>query len=1055
MAALPVRFDGVTKATDQSLGEIGHTLARAESPAPASRFFAFFFAFDSVAPVPGAAGRRNRRSKRHAHREIFRHSAVRFRRRRRRCERDAPGDDGCVMHEGGPRPRRTSAPAGSSTPVATRAPELAPPATRRSGSRRPGRAYWLDVLALVTRRITSAQTTEQAARIMVELIAEAFDLESVAYYELLPGGATLSSVHQAGNHHDRQPPTWPANHGLVGLAVRHRRPVCVADVARDSVYVAHFSDTRSELVVPVLDGERPVGILDIQSRRRNYFSNVAVDVVEAIAAQFMVARRVTELRSRQERQIREQQVLHRVAMEILAMRPWEETLRYVTRQIRMLCNADGAGLYLLDSDKTHLRAVISDHIAPDVTGRRLKVGEGLAGRVAATGTSMTVRDYSTWEGRAGQYQHTQWHCVAAVPLVDGDSVIGVIDVISHDPARVFGADELRILELLAAPSALAINNARRIEEHTGDLERMGHVARELSGTTHPAELRQTICRAARELTGCDVVLLMEPDGRGGLVAVGTDGLRGSPQIVIAPPEDSVSLRAMTTGRPAFRADAEVAPRRPVVSRITGTRSAFAQPVMRHGRAVGVLTIAWRRPRIEVSERAASLLAVLAGDAAVAMERADLFARLDSMARHDALTGAANRRSWDDELPRYLARARRDNEPLCVAMLDLDHFKTFNDLQGHQRGDLLLRQVVGAWSAELREVDLLARYGGEEFAVALPGCPLDAALAIVDRLRGATTEGQTCSAGVACWDGEESADGLVARADAALYQAKLAGRNRSVAAMAASGMDHDANSMVASMAGWTRWIGVVPRLIAERCIEAVYQPVVRLSTSEVCGYEALARPTGTSELTSVEGLFAAAQYRGLTRDLDWLCRRAAIEGAATIPAGIPLFVNVSVSALLDPLHDVDQMLLLLDYVGRSARDVVLEITEREAVPDMERFAEVLASHREHGFRFAIDDVGEGHSTLEVLAAAAPEYIKVARSMMIGARQAGARSAIRALVAFARSSGAEVIAEGIESEAERVLMLQLGVELGQGFALGQPRELETDSLEPPVLRIAAAS
>jgi diguanylate cyclase (GGDEF)-like protein len=941
------------------------------------------------------------------------------------------------------RPVRAAAPALNPIPPAS-APTRTSAATRERAYRRPGRAPWLDILALISRRITSAQTTEQAARDMVDMLAQAFDLECVAYFELVPGSTTLRPLCGAGNHNDARRGgghvAWPVDRGVIGLAVRERRTVLVPDTARDPIYVAHFPDTRAELAVPVLDGDGGVGVLDIQSRRRNYFSPVAVDVVEAIAAQFMVARRAIELRLRQERQIREQEVVHRVAMEILAMRPWEETLGYVTRQLRMLCNADGAGLYLMEPDGVHLRCVISDHISPAVAGQVLRIGNGIAGRVAASATSMTVRDYTTWEGRASQYDGLLWHAVAAVPLLHGDEVIGVIDVISQDPARTFGADELRILELLAAPSALAISNARRIADHTRDLTRVGQVARELSGTTEQAKLRHTICHAAQELTGCDLAVLMEPDAEGGLVTVAATGVEPGLPLTVAAGEQSVSMRAFITGEPAFTGDQEALQAdRPAISRITGARAVLAQPVLSDGKSVGVLTIAWRRPMAEASDRAASLLAVLAGDAAVSMERADLFARLDTMARSDALTGAANRRSWEDELPRYLARARRDGEPLCVAMLDLDHFKTFNDVQGHQRGDLLLRQVVESWGHELREVDFLARYGGEEFAIALPGCPLEAALAIVDRLRGVTPSGQTCSAGVACWDGEESADGLVARADAALYQAKVAGRDRSVAAVPPAGLAVDEANVTDSMAGWTRWIGMVPRLLADRCIEAVYQPVVRLATAEVCGYEALARPSGATELTSVEGLFAAAQYRGLTRDLDWICRRAAVEGAVGVPAGMPLFVNVSVSALLDPLHDVDQMLLLLEYAGRSPHDVVLEITEREAVPDMDRFAAVLRTHREHGFRFAIDDVGEGHSTLEVLAVAAPEYIKVARGLMVAANDSGARSAIHALVAFARSSGALVIAEGIESEAERRLMMQLGVELGQGFALGQPHEL----------------
>ena len=935
----------------------------------------------------------------------------------------------------------------------------AAPAARSREWRRPGRAPWLNTLALITRRVTAAQSIEEAAREMVELLARAFDLECVAYFEIEPVSGTLRRVHGAGNHNEAKggdEVRWPVGEGLVGQALTQRRTIVANDAEGHPAYNPFFRDTRAELCVPVLDGDRAVGVLDIQARRRNYFSPDGVEVVEAIAAQFLVARRAVEMRGSQERRIREQEVVNRVTLEILAMRPWEETLRYVTRQVRRLCNADSAGLYLMEPDGRHLRCAISDHVNPDVSGALLLVGEGLAGRVAASGESMAVRDYAAWEGRSPQYEGCAWHSIAAVPLRHGDRVIGVIDAISEDPRHAFGPDELRILELLAAPSALAISNARQVDEHAGDLAFMGEVARELSGASDTDAVRRTVCRAARRLAGAQIAVLLASDGRDGLVSVAVDGLAEG-RVVRVPASEpfAASLRALRSGEAVMDLDigAGGVPV-PGVARATGTRAVLAQPVVREGRAVGVLTVGWAEPRPPVPDRMATLMTVLAGDAAVALERAELVARLDEMARSDALTGAANRRSWEDELPRYLARARRDGEPFTIAMLDIDHFKAFNDVQGHQRGDLLLRQVVESWRRELREVDLLARYGGEEFAVALPGCPLEAALTIVERLRAATPGGQTCSAGVACWDGDEGADALVARADAALYQAKVTGRNRSIAAVPEAGTDDDAPGISSSLASWTRWIGMVPRLLAERCVSSVYQPVIDLRDGSVRGYEALARPAGGSVLTSVDGLFAAAQYRGLTRDLDWICRRAAVEGARDrVPHGTPLFVNVSVSAMLDPLHDVDQMLLLLEYARRSPHDVVLEITEREAVADVRRFAEVLAVHRAEGFRFAIDDVGEGHSTLEVLAAASPEYIKVARGLMVAAHGAGARSAIRALVAFARSSGAAVIAEGIESEAERTLMLDLGVQLGQGFALAEPQALLADDDVPELRRVAS--
>jgi diguanylate cyclase len=115
--------------------------------------------------------------------------------------------------------------------------------------------------------------------------------------------------------------------------------------------------------------------------------------------------------------------------------------------------------------------------------------------------------------------------------------------------------------------------------------------------------------------------------------------------------------------------------------------------------------------------------------------------------------------------------------LCVAILDLDRFKEYNDTYGHQAGDRFLKQLSGGWSQNLRTGDILARYGGEEFALALPGTNLEHSQQMLDRLREALPEDQTCSAGVCQWDGSETAEQLTARADTLLYAAKAAGRNR--------------------------------------------------------------------------------------------------------------------------------------------------------------------------------------------------------------------------------------------------------------------------------------
>ena len=156
-------------------------------------------------------------------------------------------------------------------------------------------------------------------------------------------------------------------------------------------------------------------------------------------------------------------------------------------------------------------------------------------------------------------------------------------------------------------------------------------------------------------------------------------------------------------------------------------------------------------------------------------------QLEHLSRTDPLTGAANRRVLDEPLTLGLAQLERDGQPFAFAMVDLDHFKHYNDAYGHLAGDELLVEVVRRWRAELREVDLLARYGGEEFAVLLPGCDTDAALQVADRLRAVVPDEQTCSVGLVLAAPGTTVGAVLGDADRALYAAKHAGRDRTVIA----------------------------------------------------------------------------------------------------------------------------------------------------------------------------------------------------------------------------------------------------------------------------------
>lgn len=315
-----------------------------------------------------------------------------------------------------------------------------------------------------------------------------------------------------------------------------------------------------------------------------------------------------------------------------------------------------------------------------------------------------------------------------------------------------------------------------VRVHTEEIEAIGAASRALLTDDDP---RSAICRAAAGLTGARHVALFEPDGTGRLV---TTGAVGTEPGAISFPVDGASLTAQVyrERRSVLVDDTPADPRiSSGLAASLGVVSSAFLPVLsdRGPRCLGVLVVALPRPVAQTSQTLLGALEVLAVEAAVAVDRVDLLARLDVQARTDALTGLANRRTWDEELPLELARAGRTGRPVAVALLDLDHFKTYNDAFGHPAGDALLRTAAQRWRAGLRGTDLLARYGGEEFAVVLPDCDLGGAVQLLDALRRQVPGRETCSVGVTAWDGSETAEQVVARADAALYRAKHDGRDR--------------------------------------------------------------------------------------------------------------------------------------------------------------------------------------------------------------------------------------------------------------------------------------
>jgi diguanylate cyclase (GGDEF)-like protein len=394
-----------------------------------------------------------------------------------------------------------------------------------------------------------------------------------------------------------------------------------------------------------------------------------------------------------------------------------------------------------------------------------------------------VSFYSVWFVWIGIYAFYFFNRWAAALHVAFAAALYAITLMAH-PAGTPVARWLTTVATLVIAGAFIdtlVRRARLQAKNAADsaelVTTVADVAHDLARVSDSEGARQSLCAAAARLARADTVALWEPGATGAsLELTGVSGPRPSQKSLPFVAAPAGAVQAFTSGErvvdapelgvPEYTGD----PRPPLAS--------LWQPVIRDSVPVAVLAFYWQRTASKDAPIGV-LAGLLSTEAAVTLERIELLTRLEAIARTDDLTGLPNRRAWEQEVPRELLRAEREARPLCVAMIDLDHFKEFNDERGHQAGDRFLKQAAAAWGTELRQTDFLARYGGEEFALALPNCTPEKAMEVADRLRAATPEGETCSIGIAFWDGTESAPALLGRADAALYAAKHRGRNLSV------------------------------------------------------------------------------------------------------------------------------------------------------------------------------------------------------------------------------------------------------------------------------------
>lgn len=685
-----------------------------------------------------------------------------------------------------------------------------------------------------------------------------------------------------------------------------------------------------------------------------------------------------------------------------------------------------------------------------------------------------------------------------VPMLDGNSVRGVLVVQSYDRADCFSEADQALLSFVGSHILTALERKqsqeemeRRVAERTLDL------AREVEERQRGERLQRALFKIA-ELAGG---VASTGDFYARLHQV-VDGLISARNFYIALLSDD-RQRLMF---PYFADDAEKVPSerpmgrglteyviregRPVLMDIARYEALQAEgevygagvpshswlgvPLLEGDRVFGAVVVQSYRGDVTYGERERDLLVFVANQIALTITRrraaealreahAELELRVEERTRelreqiaerekielrlkhevmHDALTGLPNRGYLRDRLERVISHSRRHAQAnYAVLYADVDRFKIINDSLGHLAGDEVLKQVARRLKLCVREPDVVARLGGDEFAILLEEIPgPEVAVRVARRIISAMTEplqldGKEVSTSTSV--GVAMGDARYRRADEVLRDADDAMyRAKRGGRHRFEIFDPDTNQRALDV---LQLETDLRRGIAERAFHPYFQPIVRLVDRRVVGQEALIRWQHPQRGILAPGAFlSVAEENGSIETIDWQMFEHTCAAAAALPADQYVTLNVAPRFLRQPGF-AERLLGLLKSSGLSPARTRIEITEGAMLDSPDTVQSTLAALGEAGVVAAVDDFGSGYSSLSRVHQFPLRMLKIDRSFVadLGTpREAGSRAVIRAVLTLAHSLGLEVVAEGIETEPQCEALIAMGCALGQGYLLGRP-------------------
>ncbi len=421
------------------------------------------------------------------------------------------------------------------------------------------------------------------------------------------------------------------------------------------------------------------------------------------------------------------------------------------------------------------------------------------------------------------------------------------------------------------------------------------------------------------------------------------------------------------------------------------------------------------------------------------ERTD---ELQHQALHDPLTGLANRALILDRLDHLLARARRDHVPVAAFFIDLDEFKDINDTLGHAVGDELLVGVGARLASAVRQGDTVGRLGGDEFVILVEGVSLaEGAAAVADRILDVLSASfevpgsdvplsVTASIGFAEGD-RPSAGRMLQDADIALYQAKWAGKARAMGFVTAMRDAVDGHRHLE--------VDLQGALEANQFF-LLYQPTVDLASGRITGVEALLRWSHPERgVVMPDEFIPALESSGLIIPVGaWVLMEACRQSVAWADMDYPLVVSVNVSARqLERDRIVDDVSRALSTSAIDPRMLILELTETALMNNVDASMARLLLLKSLGVRIAVDDFGTGYSSLAYLRQFPIDVLKIDQTFVAGMGETPEAAAlVHTLVQLSKVLGLECVAEGIETDDQRVLLGAEGVDVGQGYLFARP-------------------